>query len=326
MNIQFAGKYKFQALKLDKNGIEVEGSKRDLTPWIDNLITDAGLNLFGLGYYPLYYITQARVGAGSTPPTVSNTGLEAQIATTTTIQATVNGVSGSSPHYGFVRRTFRFGTGVAAGNLSEVAIFGGAGNNTCFSRALITDEFGDPIAITVLSDEVLDVTYEFRSYAPEVDVNYGPLNISGVDYTGTIRASNVNIADLGTGGNYTNSGLWATTGDYLTFSEGNILHYANNRGIVFSTQTLGAITGYPSGAAGGAPASVTPAPYVAGNFYRDHEFFYDLNNANIVGGIGSMWSLTSFGAFQMSFSPKIDKDATKRLRLNIRVSWGRYTP
>lgn len=326
INIQFAGKYKFQALKLDDNGNEIQGTKRDLTPWINNIITDSGLNLFGLGYYPLYYITQARVGAGSTAASETDTALEAQIAATTTVQATTTGVSGASPYYGYVRRTFRFPTGAAEGNLSEVGIFGGAGNATCFSRALIVDEFGDPTTITVLEDEVLDVIYEFRSYAPETDVNYGPLNISGVDYSGTIRAANVTIAGLGVGGQHSNSGLWGTDGQYLTFASGNILYYSNNRGQMFSTQTLGTLTGYPSGAVVGTATSITPEAYVSDSFYRDHEFFYDLNDANVAGGLGSLFTLTSFGAFQMSFTPKIDKDATKRLRLNIRVSWNRYAP
>lgn len=324
LHIGMNGKYKFEALKVDDNGAEIGGSRRELTGWMDNLITDSGLNAFATVNCPLALLVQARVGAGSTTPTNADTNLVAQLATTTTVQATTNGVSGASPHYGYVRRTFRFGIGTAAGNISEVGIFGSTGNTVCISRALITDEFGDPTTITVLSDEVLDVIYELRSYAPEADVAYGPINISGVDYSGTIRAANVTNPN----GNWSEpqgAGMWGSLGTYASALGNMIYAHASFISPAFATQTLGAITATVTGTPYYA-LTITPEAYVADSFYRNHEIFYDLNNGNVPGGIGSTHILTSFGAFQMSFSPKIDKTVAKRLRLNVRVSWGRYTP
>ncbi len=325
IRFEFGGKYKFQTCKVDENGNDIEETRQDITGWFNNIITDGGLDLFGTTP-PISTFIQCRVGSGSATPTAADTGLVAQVATTTTQQALTNGVSGSSPYYGYIRKTFRFSIGSAAGNLSEVGIFGGSGNNTCISRALILDGLGDPTTITILSDEVLDVIYEFRVYAPEIDVSYGPVNISGTDYSGTIRAANVNNPNITYSGQARPSGAWGNTGGW-----GNI--YGMFYGVppygvklpVFSTQTLGSITGNISGTEY-YPTSVTPSSYTSGSYYRNHEILYDLNQGNISGGIGSMVVGTVFGTFQMSFTPKIDKDVTKRLKLNIRVSWGRYTP
>ena len=106
--------------------------------------------------------------------------------------------------------------------------------------------------------------------------------------------------------------------------------YPSRKGVKVSTsQTLGALTGTIGTLSGNyldtTPTSITTSPYSPGSFYLDHEILYDLNYGNI-SGIGAMYIATTLGAFQMSFTPKIDKDVTKRLELNIRVSWGRYTP
>lgn len=71
------------------------------------------------------------------------------------------------------------------------------------------------------------------------------------------------------------------------------------------------------------PTSITASAYTNGTYYRDHAMIWDLNDGNTAGGVGSALILTKFGAFQLSFTPKIDKTVAKRLTLNIRVSWAR---
>lgn len=338
IEVGMAGKYKFQACKVDADGIEIVATRRDVTGWFDNIITDIGLDSLGASTTPQSRMVQCRVGSGSAVPTASDTALVAEIATTTTLQAAVNGVSGASPYYGYYRKTFRFGLGVAAGNLSEVAIFGGTGNTICFSRALIADGGGTPTTITILSDEILDVIYEFRIYAPLDDVAYGPLTISGTDYSGTIRAANVNSTDyFDDGGQIVNSGTWAMTG-VSSVGQGNgaSIQGCLIRGVgtglgsratplLFATQTLGPLTGTISGTAYSG-TTITASPYTSGTYYADHEILVDLNEGNVPGGIGSALINTKMGTYQVSFSPVFAKDVTKRLRLNVRVSWGRYAP
>lgn len=323
-NIKFgvAARYKFEAVKLDPDGQEIIGTRRDVTDWFNNLITDSGLDLLGGGGIPLEYFVMCKVGSGSTTPTNTDTGLEAVVASTTTQQALTNGTSGAAPYYGYVRKTFRFATGTAAGNLTEVGIFGGPSNTVCFSRALIKNGSGDPITITILSDEVLDVIYEFRSYAPAA-TTYGPITISSVDYSGNISPGLVTTADYGWGG-YAANGCWGPLNSYGTV--GVLVRNDNgawNTPAAFATQTLGDVTSYPAGTVY-YNTSVTASAYTNGNLYRDHEVLFDLNQGNTGSGIGSIFIPTSFGAFQMSFTPVLDKISTKRLKLQLRVSWGRY--
>src|SRR3546814_19358827 len=63
--------------------------------------------------------------------------------------------------------------------------------------------------------------------------------------------------------------------------------------------------------------------YTNGNYYVDFAFFCDLNNCNVPGGIGRVAMSGSFGAYQWSFDPVIPKVDTKKLTLNLRLSWAR---
>lgn len=323
INTKLSGRYKIQKFKVDGDGNCIESTGELVADWFENTIVDDGLNWIGVnGTSPINTVlVQCRVGGGNTTPTESDTTLVSQIGTTTTVTSTTNGTSGSSPYYGYVRKTFRFGVGAAAGNLTEVGIFGHTGNNTMFSRSLIKNGSGDPITITVLSDEILDVTYEVRIYAPETDITYGPLSISGVDYSGTIRAANVNIADSPGGG----WGLISVDGTQNS-SFGLFVWWNYNQHVsLFSSDVLGSITGSISGTEYSA-SSCTTSSYTIGNFYNDYELLWDLEDGNIAGGAGSLYLPTMIGAYQMNFTPKIPKDATYRLKLNIRISWGRYAP
>ena len=59
-----------------------------------NLILDSGLDLYG---QQNGWLSMCRVGAGSTPPAVTDTNLESQISTTTDIVTESGGNSGVSP-------------------------------------------------------------------------------------------------------------------------------------------------------------------------------------------------------------------------------------
>jgi hypothetical protein len=179
---QLQGIYTFTAVNA------LTGSQRHLGEVADenpNTIVTSGLNQIGTGNELFYYCC---VGTDSTVTSMNMTALGNQVAQTSTVQTNTSGTQSSSPYFSWYRRTFRFGQGAAAGNLTEVGVKSNSG--VLFSRALIVDSAGLPTTLTILSDEYLDVTYEFRMYPDTADtVLTVPLN--GVDYTVTLRSANI---------------------------------------------------------------------------------------------------------------------------------------
>src|SRR5690606_8740082 len=91
-----------------------------------NLLTDLGLDQMGSG---TENFRRCAVGTGTAAPDVTDTTLQNQTAATISIQSQSNGNEGGATAgaYGYHRRVFRFGQGVAAGNLAEIGIGGGTG-------------------------------------------------------------------------------------------------------------------------------------------------------------------------------------------------------
>lgn len=295
VTIPLAGYYLLEAVKPD-------GSRRVLANWFENLILDAGLNRMGTGTYFDY----AQVGTGSTAPANSDTALVARVAGTNAVNAQSVGAASSSPYYGYSRKTFRFTAGSATGNLTEVGI-GWAASGSLFSRALIKDGFGTPTTITVLSDEVLDVTYELRCYAPLSDSTPSVVNISGTNYTFVVRSAYATSVEA-----------WAPENQAV----GHASDSSGNFGQVVYNGSIGAITSSPSGSSSNR-TSVTNSSYANNSYQRDMTAVWDLNQGNVAGGITALHFYTTLGAFQMSVSPAIPKDLTKVLTMSFRVSWTR---
>lgn len=293
------GLFKFTAIRPD-------GRERPLTDWFPNLITDVGLNRIGQGSY----LTACQVGTNNTAPNVSDTSLAGYLAGTTTRQATSEGAQSTPPYYGWTRITYRFAAGVAAGNIAEVAIATTAANpgSVNFSRALVLDEFGDPSTVTVLSDEVLDVTYELRLYPP-LDDEVGTFTVSGSgDHDYVLRASSV-----------TSNTAWAS---YLG-GVASLNAYGSTQLSVYNG-AVGAITSTPSGTSNS--TAVANAAYSNNSLTRTGSGTFGLNVGNLTGGISAVRYITSLGAYQYSVDPIIDKTNTKTLILTNRISWSRYTP
>ncbi len=294
---RMAGFFKIEAIKLD-------GTKRVLADWFPNLILDTGLNRWGTGAI----ITHCQVGTGNTAPVNADTALVTYVAGSSTQQASANGAQGSPPYYGYQQYTFRFAAGVATGTLAEVGV-GWASSGSLFSRALILDGGGSPTTITVLADEVLDVTYELRFYPPLVDVT-DILTISGVDYDYVFRASGV------------------TSASYWPLIVTGAIGASGGESVAYNG-AIGAITATPSGTQG-TQTSSSVAAYSNNSLQRDISILFGLNNGNVSGGIsaiglalGSSSARNAGGAYQASFDPPIPKDATKTLTLSYRVQWAR---
>jgi len=297
---RLAGRFRIEAAVLDDDGNEI--SRRVAADWFDNLILNQGLDQYGT---LSTFLNACQVGTGSTAPAVGQTGLANRIAGVAARLSTDTGAQSSAPYFAWSRRVFRFATGVAEGTLAEVGVGTSATGNNLFSRALIQDSGGNPITITVLSTETLDVIYELRFYPP-LDDGGGVVNIGGVDYDWVSRASNV-----------------TTSGGSLGWSvpESAAVGISASQCRVFNG-TIGAITGGPSGTSANR-TSVTNAGYTNGTYERSGTAFWQLSAGNLSGGITALQVLHGMGVYQVSFDPAIPKDNTKELTLTFKHSWGR---
>lgn len=267
-----------------------------------NLILNSGLDRIAIEGF----IGGCVLGSASSTPVVTDTSITSILGSSTTLQAYGVGTANTSttPYWCSYYWTYRFIEGVATGNISQVAMAFGtvSAGTTLFSLALVKDSGGTPITITKLADEVLDVTYTLQLFCPSADVT-GTISISGVNYDYVARPAS--------------AAIWAANMPISTST--GVLAYP-------ASSTLGTQLTVPSGSYI-SNSTNTYSAYTAGTFYRDLAIYWDLDMGNASGGIrciyiyaGSRWQIQYS---KTSDSSAIPKDATKRLTLNVRLSWGR---
>ena len=164
--------------------LQISGGERGTIdyPWQDNMILDQGL---------IYFLTdnsntdsglsRAAVGASSEPVVATQTQLLARIADTS---LSITHGWDSAGEFGWSRGVGSFARGAAAGNISELST--GTSATFACARALVRDVEGNPATITVLEDEVLTITWEFRRWwtvAPSHVIDY---TIDGVPHSTTV--------------------------------------------------------------------------------------------------------------------------------------------
>ena len=299
---EVCGFYQLQTFKTNIHGQEIIGSRRACTPVFPNLITDLGLDQMGQA---VAYLTSCQVGSGTSTPLVTDIGLQSRIAGTSDPITSSAGSQPSAPYYGWRRNTYRFEEGVAAGNLSEVGIGPSPTASSLFSRARILDSEGNPTTVTVLSDESLDVIYEFRKYPNLTDVTGTMVftgNIGGT-YDYIIRAASV-------------------TTEFQPASTGT--SESHPRVAQSVTGDIAAITGTPGGTASTMSIS-TSGSYVNGNRYANFLLSCSLTQGNLSGGIRCIIVYAGIGVQQMQFTPKIPKTSSDVLSMTFRQAWARKT-
>ncbi len=294
MDYKLAGRYKIEAVKAD-------GERRLIkADWFNNLILDSGLNRLGSGGAYSYCM----VGTGTAAAAISQTALAAQIANTNNQTGELVGVD-TTNGFAWNRRTFRFGLGAAAGNLTEVGV--GWTSTDCFSRALITDSNGNPVSITVLADEYLDVTYELRLYWPTADVVASSVNISGSTYTVTARPAVV--------------GSWAVAA--LINNGSSAALGVPGQATSYTAGTLGDNTVEPGGVAEFGINMTYAAAYTNNSLQRDYRGVWDGTKGS--NPIGAIRVSTPFGIYKFGYSPSLPKGADNTMTLDFRMSWARFT-
>lgn len=285
----------------------ISTDKRGKLAEFPNLIVNTGLNILAAGNY----LARCFVGSGTVAPTVNDTQLGSFIAESADIFNAVTGCATSAPYYSYARYSYRFSAGTAQGNLSEVGIgYSISGTRTLFSRALIKDSFGDPTTITLLPDEILEVTYELRHYMPVNDVT-GSITFTGNlagTYSYTLRASNVTYF---TGPN--NFSGWDSTTAYTRSHPNGANAYSTG---------IAAITSAPGGAAYSSTSVVVPT-YVKGTYTTSIKYTWGITDGNAPGGIRSVTFGLGIGRYQIEFDPPIPKTNMDTLSLTFTNSWAR---
>lgn len=296
MKTQLEGRFKFQVTRPD-------GTSRVISDWSPNLILDSGLNRIGSGGF----MTHCMVGGSSAAPSVGQTTLVTKYADSNTILSDSVGLELSS-NYCYIRRTYRFAAGVAAGNLSEVGV--GWSETLCFSRALIVDMAGIPSTITVLSDEILDVTYEFRMYWPLID-GIATLMIDEIPYSIVSRASNVGDWHLAMMALFVGSGSNSINSFYFGVN-------AYTGGV---PADLGGITVGPSMAGSGSGTLSYGSAYVNNSYERSYVGYFI--PTPVVLPITAVKFTTVLGIYKLSIDPAIPKDNTNTFYVNVKCQWAR---
>lgn len=129
------------------------GSRSSTSGKSPNMVLDSGLVRMGQGAY----INRVCVGTGNKIVEPTDTGLNAfLVSTTTRLSWSVVSMSTNRPYKYTVRVVYRFGEGVAKGNLTEIGL--GWDDTALWNRALILDSESNPTTLTILEDEFLDVT------------------------------------------------------------------------------------------------------------------------------------------------------------------------
>ena len=296
MNIGMAGRFRIEVR---------DGATNEMRRTLEfgNLILDAGLERIGTGGNQWQ---ACQVGSSNLAPNIAQTGLGAYVAGVASANDGMNGPTPVAPNYvASIGRYFRFGVGVAAGNLSEVGIGWATTGSNLFSRALIVDEEGDPTTITVLPTEILDVYYWIDLYPPIVDSVF-PITIGGIERECTLRWAD---ALTWASGNY-----WS---GYLGSSPGTGISY-------LATGAIGPITGNPTGQIS-SNATPTIKPYSSNSHYIEVDYtFPPGRSTGTIQAWFQRWG--RFGDCQIQFDPPIAKTSDKNLVLTLRFGWGRHVP
>lgn len=301
---------------------KADGTVKEETPEFDNIWLNQGLDLMGTQQY----IAGVAVGTGNSTPVITQTNLDARVATTTTAQTglAVSYTSTPTPKYTITAK-YRFNAGTLNNvNLSEVCIVKSGAPNEAVNRALIKDAGGTATTITVLNDEYLDVSI-FVDFYPET-----------TDFTQTINLNNgsgglINTVNLTIRAAFLGSTTNPPIDTYFGYMYGAVSLAGNTEsmteirdGAIGTTATSPAGTVLAKSDSAQNTIKVTQADYVAGSYKRSATLLVKLNGGN--GNIRSLLQKTTLGCFQVEFNPVIAKNSSQTLSIPIELSWSRYVP
>lgn len=277
------------------------------TGWFKNLILDTFFDRYAANSTIISNSITCRVGTGVTPPANTDTTLVSQVATK--VRTSGSDVLGAidAPNNRVVAKSinqFIFNVGEVVANLNEIGFefapgSGGVSSGLLNSRSLTKNSMGVPTTITVTSSDQLIVNYTLEVYIPLVD------------YVGTVVLDGVTYDVIGRVGN----GFNKAVSDILlgvTASNDWFLSYGSSS--VFGAQGVA-----PTSASGTASSTSTLFTSISGG--KERQFEASINQLNATGGIKVVSVAMGSGiGFKYQFTPVIPKDATKLLRLRLRMT------
>jgi len=222
--------------------LQISGGARGTIdyPWQDNMILDQGFEYLITG--GLGTLNSFGVGSSSQDVQPTDTGLIAPIAFTSASSSVTNGWDAEGG-FGWSRAVRSFARGAAAGNISELTTGYVANNTSAMARALARDAMGNPTTITVLSDEVLTITWEWRKWWTVGQPNIVEYLVDGVPETTTVSYKqnlSTGAAGLGNGGvTPINSQLISSSGGVFVGEFKTTLTEAQGNPQVASVGTIG---------------------------------------------------------------------------------------
>ncbi len=310
--------------------------KKEMGPFT-NKITDLGLNRMFLGNW----LTCIMVGTGSSEPSATQTSLDNVLSSSrkfTSVSVNERELD-ENPAFIKERVIARFEEDWATGNISEMGVGWYVGdwssrdqpapselNFFTFSRVLPRDELGNPVTITVISTDIVDVEFILTLYV-DTSIRTTYSEIAGVSRTIEYRPVYMNYR-----------GNWRIfTRDAQLNSPGRPFQMAGYRSPARDSSLYG---GFEPIDSSNIPTS-TDSPSTTSTF-KDTDFQEDVTHtweylsANTENGIGWFFfhtgnrSLASnlgyFGIaclFMFKIDPPIPKTENDNLDLTVRISVNR---
>lgn len=308
VHLQSAGIFTCQSGKVI-DGVDTPTSEPLEVP---NLILNSGLKRMGQNRDYLNYI---HLGSGNTPPSPEQKALQNKLYSGNTISPT-NGfssginVSDRTKPFVWLKRTFRISPRGKNTTYSELGI--GWNDSELFSRTLIKDPLGKPTTITILDDEYLDVTYEFRVYIPTntVTTSVTPTGDDVIPRTILSRACNASTNSLSTG--------WSARDSYS--SPASVLDLYSSQMSYFKNGEIQDIFSTPLG------SSLGSFNYSVAERINDTSARLRIARGlpDNVGTIRSLVLCSTMFSFQFQFDPPFNKTNEDKFDIDIVISWGRY--
>lgn len=306
MNIEFRVGAIFELILRDSHG-----NIKDRTNPFHNLVLDSGLDRMGSGAW----ITGVAVGSSNEVPSPAQTSLGNVVAWSGTVQtsSSLTLQTTTAPYYWSWKITYRFAQGAAAGNLSEIGV--GWGQNNMWNRTLIKDLNGDPTTITVLVDEILDVSVEVRIYPPMAD-SVGVVELLD-EADNPVQEITTTVRSYMGGADPFKPVIQPA--EAVSFWGG-----VNMRAMLASGDMGAGMFTQPASIINGNLQNIVTRPYVSGSNKIVGYQHSGINENN--GTHRSLLMSSRLCFFKFEYDPPIVKNNTQTMRHNFELSWGRYVP
>lgn len=339
-DLEFGSRGEYMAVvhtghKYDAEGnIIKEGSVLRKSGWGKNLITLGGFNVQLTSTDGV--TTSCVVGSGNTPPTESDTLLQAYLGRRTSQLVhsyTVTGpnVDGQYVIEKIVRATFNPGAlGSGPVNVAEAGMAMATNPNASsplYSRGLLVDAFGAPTVVSMnASTEYLDVYWKYTRYVPAEIIGTQDIDILGVTtpHNYIIRPTLIDPS-------HAQHGVWWALNSSVTSVNSipslqpvvtNSSFSGRNYGPRMFDVDIANANQMVIGGNETNQTSYTMDPYVSNSKERTFSLNIGPTDGNLAAGIRSATLKWGMMGFQMQFDPRLEKDATpaRVLRLDFKVA------